>query len=115
MEHRHGVRLPLDLTVTIGCRPQLQGAGRVMVASRSGALVRTRLVLPPYGRAQLQFVTRSGTVSRIHRLDAHVVRRVRGGVALEWDRLDAPDIAALLATATPPASASPTRELLQES
>jgi hypothetical protein len=97
MEHRHGSRMPTDLAVMIDGRPHHHGPGQLINLSRSGALVRTALILPAHARARLQIIARLDGIISIYRLEAHVVRGSPGLVAFEWDRPEDPAVTGLLA------------------
>ena len=96
MEHRHGQRIPLNVEVMIQSRPRLRSPGCVVNASVSGALVATSVHLPLHGFVQLQYITRDQDVTSVHHIDAFVVRRARGMMALVWGQVGEPEVIVLL-------------------
>lgn len=96
MEHRWGMRRPLGIDVIVDYRPAAMGHGRVADASVSGLFVKTSLQLPLHARVKLAFGTREPGATRLHRLEAVVVRSTPDGVGLMYLQFNPREHAALL-------------------
>jgi len=85
MEHRWGRRIDCQIPVlveAIACAPV---GARIDNLSLSGAFVRLAILgaLPP--TVFVQFEPANATPDHRHRISAHVVRRTRDGIGLEWE------------------------------
>jgi hypothetical protein len=84
MEHRLSQRIRLTHTARITSLSGRAGIAQLQELSASGARLRTLLRLPELAFVRVQFKLRHGTQVTMHAVDAIVVRRVSGGIAIEW-------------------------------
>lgn len=84
MEHRWGIRQPLDIGIKlyVGSRPPK--LGRLLNASSSGAYVATSIPLSIMTRVQLALGWNSSQHTDRHRIAAYVVRSDARGIGIEW-------------------------------
>lgn len=99
MEHRWGMRRPLGIDVIVDYRPAAMGRGHIADASVSGLFVKTSLLLPLHARVKLIFAVREDGVTRLHRLEAVVVRSTSDGVGLMYLQFNPREHATLLSLA----------------
>ena len=81
MDHRCGTRFTLSLAVELEATDQPRVAGRLVVASVTGALIETRLRPPPLSPVLLRPLASEYADVEI---EAYVVRITDRGLALEW-------------------------------
>ncbi len=87
MDHRWGQRVAVDLAVQLLCHPRTIAVGRLMNVSVSGAFVRTGIVPALLAPVRiLGFLSEHEGVRR-EAIEGYVVRRERGGFAIEWFEL----------------------------
>jgi hypothetical protein len=87
MDHRWGQRVAVDLAVQLLCHPRTIAVGQLMNVSVSGAFVRTGLVPALLAPVRiLSFLSEHDGMRRAA-VEGYVVRRERGGFALEWFEL----------------------------
>jgi hypothetical protein len=84
MEHRLSQRIRLTHTARITSSSGRAGIAQLQELSASGARLRTLLRLPDLAFVRVQFKLRRGAQVMMHSVDAIVVRRVNGGIAIEW-------------------------------
>lgn len=101
MDHRCGTRFTLSLAVELETTDQPCVAGRMVVASVTGALIETRLRPPPLSPVLLRPLVSEFPAFEI---EAYVVRVTDRGLALEWLDPACEAVRALL-----PAQAAPPR------
>ncbi len=93
MDHRCGTRFNLSLAVEL-LLPDQQGVpARMVVISVTGALVETRLDVPPLSPVLLRPLASEDPDSVI---EAYVVRNTERGIALEWLDTACDEVLALL-------------------
>jgi hypothetical protein len=97
MDHRWGLRLPVDIGVRLVHMPYTLGAGRLREISISGAFVRTGILLPLLARIRILGISKD--YDPRDALEAYVVRRGRSGYALEWSELSPVALTPLLPAA----------------
>lgn len=89
MEHRLHPRVATDVGMLIYNRGVPVATGRIRNASRGGLLIETGYAeLREFQSLEVEFCAREERPPLRHRVGAHVLRRVQGGVALEIDDLD---------------------------
>src|SRR5262245_12673336 len=81
MDHRCGTRFALSLAIELETTDQPCVAGRLVVASVTGALIETRLRPPPLTPVLLRPLASEYSGFEI---EAYVVRATDRGLALEW-------------------------------
>lgn len=98
MDHRWGKRLPVDIEVFLEGPSGARAIGRIRNVSVSGALIATRLRVPPLARVSVTTAGRSepDTAEAI----AYVVRQTPFGLGIEWCELAPAPVRAMLAAAT---------------
>jgi hypothetical protein len=84
LDHRWGRRKATDAAVRFVALPATFGLGRVTNVSVTGAFLETRADLPLATQVHLESIDPTAQSPR-QRLIAHVVRRTRQGVGLEWE------------------------------
>ncbi|HEX5460932.1 MAG TPA: PilZ domain-containing protein [Steroidobacteraceae bacterium] len=82
MEHRWGVRHPLDVSVRLDGRPHLPTFARLKNASSSGAYLETRTAPPMLSQVWVELGWDRRDDSK--RIAAYVVRTDQDGIGLEW-------------------------------
>jgi len=87
MEHRWGIRRPIDFAVRFVMMPETVGTGRIINISATGAFMRTQLPLRLLSLLYLQPMESAEGENEHSR--ATVVRRDATGVGLEWCEFDA--------------------------
>jgi len=100
MDHRCGTRFTLSLPVELLLPDQPEVAARIVVVSVTGALVETRLNVPPLSPLFLRPLATGGPDSVI---EAYVVRNTDRGIALEWLDAACDEVLALLPLPLAPA------------
>jgi hypothetical protein len=95
MEHRWGTRVSLNERVTLHAGQGVFTRGRILNASRSGALIRTDIQLPLLARVTLELQD-GDTEFAPCLVEGYVTRHCVAGLALEWTEFSPPAIAALL-------------------
>lgn len=96
MEHRYGMRYPVDVGVYArSLHGAVSSVGRLCEISISGGFVKTTLPIRPLAYISLEILV-SGRPS----LEGQVVRRTADGIAVEWNEY-APWLVQLLADSTP--------------
>jgi hypothetical protein len=115
MEHRWGrrkvVRVPVRLIGETG-----DATGQTDNVSISGAFIRTARATALWTRLEVEFPHPHGPSEEPERIAAHVTRRTRDGVGVEWDELAPHAVRALLLDGEPrlPAQArQDTRRLIR--
>ncbi|MFM7785964.1 MAG: PilZ domain-containing protein [Gammaproteobacteria bacterium] len=89
MEHRLHPRVPTDIGMLLYNRGVPVATGRIRNASRGGLLIETGYAdLREFQSLEFEFCAREQRPPLRHRVGAHVLRRVQGGVALEIDDRD---------------------------
>lgn len=90
MEHRWGLRVGLEVAVRliVGSREPI--LGQTENVSVSGALIQTARPLPLGARVQVEVILPGRFSPKPERVSAHVTRKTKDGVAIEWCDL-APD------------------------
>lgn len=84
MEHRWGHRVAADIDVRLfGC-PASIGWGRLRDVSVSGGFIETRLSLPLLSIVRLTLPSKGRGTTESRPVQAVVIRRVPGGVGVEW-------------------------------
>lgn len=106
MEHRWGVRRPLNVGVKLYIRRSLPKFGRLLNASASGAYVAMSATPPIMSRVHVALgwdrLQRGGR----HRVAAYVVRVDARGIGIEWhDFAPSPVLALIESLELPPAQA----------
>jgi hypothetical protein len=84
MEHRLSQRIRLTHSARITSSSGRTGVAQLQELSASGARLRTLLRLPDLAFVRVEFKLRRGSQETMHTVDAVVVRRVSGGIAIEW-------------------------------
>ena len=84
MDHRWGMRKPINLNVQLIAQPGAIAPGWLTDASASGAFVRTELSLRILTPVRILVVDPLPTGSRPIDLSGYVIRRAQSGVGLEW-------------------------------
>jgi|SRR6185312_13704206 len=96
MEHRYGMRYPVDVGVYArSLHGAVASVGHLCEISISGGLVRTTLPIRPLAYISLEILV-SGRPS----IEGQVVRRTAEGIGVEWNEY-APWLVQLLADRTP--------------
>jgi hypothetical protein len=97
MEHRWGQRIVTDVPVSfVGSRAAI-GVGRILNVSTTGALVQTRLSLPPLSLVYLKPAGTPSYLGPIGRLIGCVVRHGASEIGIEWCDADSDAVLQLLA------------------
>ena len=84
MEHRWGQRTSVDLVVSLTGLPGAIGLGRLRDVSTTGAFLQTNLELPLLSPVQIELIGGPSPASYSCEGRGYVVRRVLGGVGIEW-------------------------------
>lgn len=88
MEHRGGTRRTIDAKVTIDCRPVGLMHGRIQNISAGGLYIKMRpLRAMKNDNVKIVLLQRRGTVRRVHRISAVVIRWGNDGAGLMFSRL----------------------------
>lgn len=101
MEHRWGIRHPLELSVRLEGLPNLLTFARLRNVSSSGAYIETRAAPALDSRIWVELGLRSGSGEGRRRILAYVVRRDERGIGLEWSEFAPRAVLALMTTAWP--------------
>lgn len=96
MEHRWGIRQPLDIGIKLYVGSKPPKLGRLLNASSSGAYVATSTPLPTMTRVQLALGWDSFQRTDRHRITAYVVRSDARGIGLEWQEFAPVPVLALI-------------------
>lgn len=106
MEHRCGMRQQVDVEVYIrACQGVVASVGRLTEISISGGFVRTQL--PVHTSALVSISLHLPVLPRsVSHIEGYVVRRVEGGMAIEWLEF-APDLVQFLTQSLLRPSTSP--------
>jgi hypothetical protein len=96
MEHRHGMRYPVDVGVYArSLHGAVSAVGQLCEVSISGGFVRTTLPIRAFAHISLELLV-PGRPS----IQGQVIRRTPAGIAVEWQEY-APWLVQLLADRTP--------------
>jgi PilZ domain len=104
MEHRWGRRVAMRVQVRLIAESGVAVPAEMENASISGAFVRTAHRVPLGSRLEVELTAAEAPDRKPQRIAAHVARRTRAGVAVEWCELAPAPVRALLATQLPAAS-----------
>ena len=96
MDHRWGMRVAVDLSVQIFCRPRTVGIGRLANVSVSGAFVRSGFIPPLLARVRVMSAAEKPAGAFWDSVEGYVVRLQREGFGLEWVELAPVGICTLL-------------------
>lgn len=110
MEHRWGRRIALKIPVRLIGDSGEPAAGQTANVSISGAFIRTGRIVPLWTRLEVEFSHPDGLAEALERVGAHVTRRTREGLAIEWYELAPHSVRALLRAAEPHAPAHASRD-----
>lgn len=100
---RFGMRISLDLPVSLDVEARTVGQGVIRNASNSGALIETSIELPLNTDLDLIVSMPGGDAQSTRALTARVVRIDSFGIGVEWRDMGA-DIVELLQRASRPAA-----------
>lgn len=101
MEHRWGRRIPMRVPVRLTADSSGPVPGETEDISISGAFVRTTRALPLGGRLEVEILIPGRRGREPELIAAHVTRRTRDGVGIEWCELAPRAVLALLQTTDP--------------
>jgi hypothetical protein len=101
IDHRWGARTAINLNVRLVCQPGAIAPGWLADVSISGAFVRTELMLQLMSPVRIVLLDRLPLGRRSMDLPAYVVRRVQGGLGLEWRSLSPRTLQRLYAVFAP--------------
>lgn len=87
MDHRWGHRVTVDISVRLICQPHAIGVGWLRDLSISGGFVRTTLAPSLLARIHIVDALGADEDAEHEELEAHVVRRGRVGIGVEWTEL----------------------------
>jgi hypothetical protein len=107
MDHRCGTRFSMSVAVELRAAGRLGTPARLVVASVTGAVVETRMRLPPLLPVLLRPL---GSDDPSLEIEAYVVRATERGVALEWQDPASDAVLALL----PPRVETPALAAVQQ-
>jgi hypothetical protein len=96
MNHRWGQRITLEVPVRLEVDGRPMGRGLIRNASISGAFIETALELPAFSCLLVRLPAASDDTPTPEGLAACMVRRVPGGIAVEWRDMECPQIVGLL-------------------
>lgn len=96
MEHRWGIRQPLEVDVNLYVRPGHPVTGRLLNASSSGGYVATNATVPIMTRVHITLGWGSPQRGDRHRIAAYVVRSDARGIGLEWQEFAPAPVLALI-------------------
>lgn len=96
MEHRWGRRIVVRVPVRLIAESGESATGQTENVSISGAFIRTAELVPLWIRLEVEFAPPDGLTERPERIAAHVTRRTREGLGIEWDELAPHTVRALL-------------------
>lgn len=109
MEHRWGIRQPLEVDVKFYVRPAHPVTGRLLNASSSGGYVATSVTMPIMTRVHVTLGWDDPQRGSRDRIAAYVVRSDARGIGLEWQEFAPAPVLALIDALKPaPPPASPT-------
>jgi len=108
MEHRWGRRIAIKIPVRLIVESGDPVIGETQNISISGAFVQTARPVPLWARLEVEVILPGQRERRPERVAAHVMRRARDGVAIEWCDL-APQAVRALVLAAEPVAARPAR------
>lgn len=101
MEHRWGRRNVVRVPVRLIGESGEAVTGQTENVSISGAFIRTARILPLGTRLEVEFPHPDGLAEEPERIGAHVTRRTRDGVGIEWYELAPHSVRALLLAREP--------------
>ena len=104
MEHRWGRRIAITVPVRLIAESAEPAAGQTENVSISGAFIRTAQLMPLWTRIEVEFSRAGGPAEKSQRIAAHVTRRTRDGVGIEWYELAPRTVRALLLPREPHAA-----------
>lgn len=84
MEHRWGIRQPLEVDVKLYVPLSRPLTGRLLNVSASGGFVATSVTIPIMTRVHLTLGWDSSQSGGRHRIAAYVIRSDARGIGLEW-------------------------------
>lgn len=97
MEHRWGIRRPIDLDVMVDCHSRGALRGRIRNISSGGLFVATGAASPPvHAGVNLAFTLRTNGLIRISRIEAVVTRVAEDGFGLMFSQFNPRALAAVL-------------------
>ena len=99
MEHRWGHRVPLDFPVQVFLNPGPKLIGRIRNVSVSGAFIGTTDRFALWVPLEIALLPPNGLPPALERVSAHVTRRTRDGIGIEWCELAPAPVRLLLADA----------------
>lgn len=109
MEHRWGIRQPLEVDVELYVRPGRPITGRLLNASSSGGYVATSATVRIMTRVHVTLGWDTPQRGGRHRIAAYVVRADARGIGLEWQEFAPVPVLALIDALEPsPPHTSPT-------
>lgn len=101
MEHRWGRRIVVRVPVRLIAESGESAIGQAENVSISGAFIRTAQLVPLWTRLEVEFEPPEGLKEKAERIAAHVTRRTREGVGIEWYELAPHTVRALLVPKEP--------------
>ncbi|MBW4051778.1 MAG: hypothetical protein HIU85_09985 [Proteobacteria bacterium] len=104
MEHRWGRRIAIRVPVRLIAESAESVTGHTENVSISGAFIRTTQQMPLWTRLEVEFSHAAGPAEKPQRIAAHVTRRTRDGVGIEWYDLAPHTVRALLLPREPHAA-----------
>lgn len=109
MEHRWGHRREVSRPVQLQTRGGVIARGRLCNVSTSGGYIATHLPVPLFTNVTVQFTAMVEGKRTRASVEGQVVRRDRGGVAVEWSDFAPEEIRSLMIV--PPFRAAPAPKL----
>lgn len=106
MEQRWGRRIAIKLQVRLVAEFCDLVIGETQNISVSGALLQTARPVPLWARLEVEVILSGQLERRLERVAAHVTRKTKDGVAIEWCDLAPRAVRALLLAADPIALAT---------
>ncbi len=110
MEHRWGRRVAVRVPVRLIAETGESATGQTQDVSISGAFIRTAQLVPLWIRLEVEFAPPDGLTEKPERIAAHVTRRTREGLGIEWYELAPHTVRTLLVPKEP----SPMRVACQD-
>ena len=110
MEHRWGRRVIVKVPVRLITESGEPATGQTENLSISGAFIRTAHLVPLWSRLEVEFPHADGLTEEPERIGAHVTRRTREGLGIEWYELAPHTVRTLLVPKEP----RPMREACQD-
>lgn len=104
MEHRWGRRIVVRVPVRLIIESGEPATGQTENLSISGAFIRTARLVPLWTRLEVEFAHADGLTEGPERITAHVTRRTREGVGIEWYELAPHSVRTLLLPREPRAT-----------